>query len=767
MNFFKTRLGFLAPYSLYLLVGTIAFFPCLFLGQSYYVNDLIYQFGPFRQFLKDQLMSGHFPLWNPYIYGGQPFFANPNSMMCYLPTYLTLFFPTGFGMSLFYVLHMAIAGAGMHAWLKALRLSDKAVRIGALAYALSGFYWWEVIHLHILADYALFPVLMAALELLRQNWAPRWAFAAGLIFAVIFDCGSFQSTSWILYIALAYILFRFFVHEHSEHSHEAAAAGIPWKKAGLILLFAFWGVLPLFVHLIPAKEFSDLSNRRPQGQTYENFNGIFSMKPSTIYEFLFPTISVPPGDSIDNAIQMVSDQTNYGNDYLATYGYFGVWVPFFLFFAFQRKDKKFLYFISALGIFSLLTAWGRFFPLHRLLCDYLPTIELSRAPFRFVEGYVLFACVLLAYGFQTLERHLDENKKSASLAIGAVVYALLLCAIALTRPDQTWREILALVLGAIGFSLWGFTESWKKIGRWTLMTALILPLFLAGWGDFKTAPSSNFNFEDNFPSFLHLRQRPSDERYYFDRSLYYMIRSDDKIAAIPYPENLAVPERLKDLGGYSPIVMMPIFELHYLPLQTQMDLFAVKGVIFGKDQGDQPEFTHEDMQSAQLYLKKNPPSYVNAPNDIQIAPDHLAMLKMMGVGTLDPARQVFFDQPLPKQVTASLPKEKAKLTYELKKDEVDEQTYSVHLDKNSIVTFSETAYPGWKAYLDGQPTPIYTANDAFRALFVPVGNHQIEFKYQPVWFYPLIALLGIWFVPAFFYAVWLYASREKETEPAV
>ncbi len=764
MNFFKKRLGFLAPYSLYLLVGAIAFFPCLFLGQSYYVNDLIYQFGPFRQFLKDQLASGHFPLWNPYIYGGQPFFANPNSMMCYLPTYLTLFFPTGFGMSLFYVLHMAIACAGMHAWLKALRLSEKAVRIGALAYALSGFFWWEIIHLHILADYALFPVLMAALERLRQNWAPRWAFAAGLIFAVIFDCGSFQSTSWILYTALAYILFRFLVHEHAEHAHETPATGIPWKKAGMVLLFAFWGTLPLFVHLIPAKEFSDLSNRRPQGQTYENFNGTFSMKPSTIYEFLFPDISVPQGDSIDSVIQAVSDQVNVGNDYLATFAYFGIWVPFFFFFAFMRKDKKFLYFITAAAVFSILTAFGRFFPLHRLLCDYLPTLDLSRAPFRFVEGYVLFGCVLLAYGFQTLERRLDENKKSAGLAIGAILYAVFFMALAFVRPDQTWREIAALVLGAVGFSLWGLTESWKKMGRWILMTALVLPLLLSGWGDFKPASSANFNFEDNFPSFLHLRQRPSDSRYYFDRSLYYAVHTPGSMNAIPFPENLVVPEQLRDMGGYSPIVLIANAELHNLAPKTQMDLFAVQGLLYGKNEGEQPGFTHEDLQSAHLYIKKDAPSFVNAPENIQIAPDHASLLNMMALPQFNPASDAVFEKPLPNSISANLPKGKAQLKFELKKDEVDAQTFQIQLDKNSMVTFSEMVYPGWKAFVDGQPVPIYTANDTFRALFVPVGHHLVEFKYQPVWFYPLIALLGLWCMTTIFYVVWLYASREKLPE---
>jgi len=762
MTLLIKRLSHLLPLSPYLFLALIAFFPCLFLGQAYYVNDLIYQFGPFRQFLKTQILQGHFPLWNPYIYGGQPYFANPNSMMCYPLNYLTLFLPTAYGMSFFFCLHMAIAGTGMHAWLKTLRLSDNAVRVGALTYSLSGFFWWELIHLHILADYAMFPVLMACLEKLRQNWAPGWAFASGLVFAVIFDCGSFQSTSWIFYTALTYIFFRFFTRENPEHAPQPAASGTPWKKMTLVLFFAFWGALPLFVHLIPAKEFSDLSNRRSQGQTYDNFNGTFSMKPSTLYEFLFPTLTVAPGDTIDNAIQVVSDQVNIGNDFLADFAYIGVWAPFLFFFAFQRKDKRFLYFISLAGVFSILAAWGRYFPLHKLLCDYLPTIDLSRAPFRFVEGYVLFGCVLLAYGFQTLERRLEENPKSAGILLTAGAYVVLLLVVSFSRPDQTWREIIALLLGFAGFCFWGLTQSWKALRRLLLIAALIFPLLLTGWGDFKTAPSSNFDFEDNFPTFLHLHKKPTDNRYYFDRSLIYPVHTSTQMGAIPFPENLVIAEQVKDFGGYSPIVLSTFTEIHQLPVNNQMKLLAVNGMLFGENHGEQPGFIHEDLQSTHLYIKQDGASYVNAPNEVQIASDHRSLLNTLALKDFNPANQVILEKPLPHQITVLLPKEKAQLNYQLKKDDVDSQVFNVQLNKNSLVTFSDMVYPGWKAFVDGQPVEIYTANNAFRALFMTAGNHEVEFKYQPAWLYPLIVFLILWVISAFIYVVYLFLSLKPK-----
>jgi hypothetical protein len=48
----------------------------------------------------------------------------------------------------------------------------------------------------------------------------------------------------------------------------------------------------------------------------------------------------------------------------------------------------------------------------------------------------------------------------------------------------------------------------------------------------------------------------------------------------------------------------------------------------------------------------------------------------------------------------------------------------------SLVVISQSHYPAWKAYVDGQPVTIWRANYAFQALQVPAGEHRVQLVYE-------------------------------------
>ena len=52
-------------------------------------------------------------------------------------------------------------------------------------------------------------------------------------------------------------------------------------------------------------------------------------------------------------------------------------------------------------------------------------------------------------------------------------------------------------------------------------------------------------------------------------------------------------------------------------------------------------------------------------------------------------------------------------------------------DAPGLLVLTDTYLPGWRASVGGQPTPLYIANHAFRAVMVPAGTHSVTFTYAP------------------------------------
>ncbi len=730
-----------------------AFFHCLVLGQAYFADDLLHQYAHFRTFVKMQALQGHFPLWNPYFLGGQPCFADPNLMMAYPLLYPTLLFPIPYGLGVFYFLHFVLAAVGMHGWLKSLRLPENACRLFGLAYALSGFFWWELIHPPILAALAWFPVFMWALEKLSRDLSPARAFPAGLVAAILFTCGNFQMTSWFYYSGFFYFLGRLFLPKPAGEGPSNPAGAKQWA---LVLLFGLWGALPLIFQMVPTFEFSQLSNRTEESLGYDNFNSQFSMQPASLYQFFFPDIGVPQGTDIERCLQ----PSSVDNAFVGVFGYLGIWVPFLIPLAFRRKDKAFHYLLAGLALFAVLTAFGKYFPLHRILCAVLPTIKLSRAPFRFVALYVVCAVLLAAFGYQALERALEEKGRAGWLPLVGLVYGGVLLLFSFLNPDQSWREMIALLAGGAGIALWAYTESWKKLGRWIFQAALILPLFLSGWAGYGWGPASNYDVQTHFAPFDYLQEHSKACRYYFEEGMSYPVEKQGRNMYWVFPMDYPMDFGLRTSNGYNPIVLKSVSDLNKMPLPTFMKLMAVRGLLFSQDHGESKDFIRKNFGNLFLYELPDPPPYVNAPSQVNVVSGDTEQLAAMAGPSFDPANQAVLSEALPASVTSQLDGKKAQLQYDLTRDEPDHQVFNVKLDKNSLAVFSEVVYPGWKALLDGKPTSLFTADHVYRAVFVPAGDHQVEFNYQPSWAKPFLAGFLLWLLSALAFGGYLWMRKE-------
>jgi len=78
-----------------------------------------------------------------------------------------------------------------------------------------------------------------------------------------------------------------------------------------------------------------------------------------------------------------------------------------------------------------------------------------------------------------------------------------------------------------------------------------------------------------------------------------------------------------------------------------------------------------------------------------------------------------------------------------------------------ILTYLDAHYPGWRAYVDGEPVPIIQSAEAFKAVLVPPGTHEIRFEFRPTRIYVGVALSIMSFMTALAAIVFLLVTARR------
>ncbi len=96
------------------------------------------EFVAWRAFAADSIRGGHFPLWNPYTYAGEPFLGDFQSAELYPPNVIFLFLPLVRAINLSQLLHVLILGWGVRYWAAGRGFHPFASILAGLVAAMSG-----------------------------------------------------------------------------------------------------------------------------------------------------------------------------------------------------------------------------------------------------------------------------------------------------------------------------------------------------------------------------------------------------------------------------------------------------------------------------------------------------------------------------------------------------------------------------------------------------------------------------------------------------
>lgn len=93
---------------------------------------------------------------------------------------------------------------------------------------------------------------------------------------------------------------------------------------------------------------------------------------------------------------------------------------------------------------------------------------------------------------------------------------------------------------------------------------------------------------------------------------------------------------------------------------------------------------------------------------------------------------------------------------------LNQVTITAVTDTDGFLVLSDTYYPGWRATLDGQATPVYQANTLVRAIYLPAGEHTAVFTFRPPDFIFAAAVSALTLLASLIALVILWRRRRKD-----
>ncbi len=124
-------------------------------------------------------------------------------------------------------------------------------------------------------------------------------------------------------------------------------------------------------------------------------------------------------------------------------------------------------------------------------------------------------------------------------------------------------------------------------------------------------------------------------------------------------------------------------------------------------------------------------AYVLPAAAVQFVADRASALAALRDPAFDPRHRAVIESAAPPGADISHGPSTAVGQAEITTYLPEQVVISTTLSAPGYLVLSDANYPGWRAWVDGAPAPVLTANLLLRAVPLPAGAHQVEFRFQP------------------------------------
>lgn len=707
------------------------------------LSDAVSIFYPLKELAVNNIKSGELPLWNPYMFGGYPLFANVQLGLLF-PTMAFYIFPMPIGWTLQTLSQPFLAGVLMYLLLRHLKLDPLSSVFGGIAYGFGGYMilWmqWNT--------QATTALMLPGLILFEDKYLQSRKVIWGVLFS-LFICFQifagylpvlpptylclgiwyiFRSRNYFKDLSLGFFailgfglsaVFTVPVAElilNSQRGVETLGGQNPFTHPGnLITLFApdffgndatgnFWGigdhmdftlytgVTTLVLAIIGVKEFFKKSEVKFAVIVFAL--AIFFSIQNPFSEFLYNN-GVWGGTSI--TMNRINFLINFA---LAMLGAFGLS-------ALIKQDFKFSLtpaiwiFAGAIGILA-----GLYFSrLH--LNSWIFIAEYPPSPTK----------EALLGDFDNMLTHIKIAFKNLILPTTLTVCLL------------------------ISFAVIKWIKYFRKFAPYIFILILVAELFRFGW-KFNVFSEARFAFPKT-PLSDYLQQFPND-----------------RFAAEPdiLPANMWVPFKISSMAGYDGLY--PLKAAKILAVANTNNPAAAPqprwGILQNFNSGVLDATNTKFILASKLEKGVLSPNgtvnyLLQTPNLKEVYSDNfIAVLEnkdaLPRAYLTAKAIQASDSGALHALMNKDFPLEQISLTESFSfankegtvSGQVDYQQITnshfkikTQTDQDSFLVVLDGYYPGWKAFIDGTETLIHRTNYDFKGVVLPKGNHTVDLRYQP------------------------------------